>query len=917
MAFGGDALSAAFTGFTHLPYTLLGSVPDLLNTAGNAILPGDPLYAGYRQNLIDQAVDLGVARPAPTDPRLQLPYLFGELPADLMLGGSRTLIDKGSDLTKLALPNLSQPSASTLLTRQRGSIGEKMPAVHYGKDPHRVLETARQGTAGAGAEASRYAGERNAPPSIHYYRSDFPFTKEAHLGNAEHAVTLENVLDLSSAEGQALARGVRAEEMRKAQARSSGRFAVHLDPRETADAIERAAFKHGYKGIARNTPTGTVIKYYDDVEVDQPLALPNPGRARAVNELQRQESWTALETASRGAGVKRGKIKGGEELPGPALPGDKPLVTPVTGGQYVGAPAGINTPAKRNRLVTQYDERTQRALDQGLEPGYFYDKGRKTLGALTDTPEDHYRTSRVFGPTSTQVGPQANLDYTARVLDQEAMGVPSSATLYPHKSRRDIDAALRGDEAWQGYKLERYGGLLSPQEYTRRHQLATMPPNDRWEWFGVGGPRGQVPSGPTQVAFTDDIRARAARRMNKRRAEQGRQPLTLEEMQELHWAAIRHETNLADEIIKDMNQGRKVPLTIETAYRSPAFRKRLEQDLQAKPLKLAPGDTIQGAVPGQTLQHNWEAMPGPNSGATIGDMSPQQYTDEAFNVFQNEQGKDRLVSSMGGRLQLPMTRGPGVYMGEVNPGVQSRSLVSHTQQRGLEPASAKRADVTEAVRQYALAQDARSASAVVGNPNVPRQDVIVTDLGRQLTDDQARVIDSLLAKEFGEGKVAVVSTGNGYNILNPPGTMPNKRFREGLEKITHEIDAVTGKPVERGAGQHAGIYDEFDWQPDLDVGPQEPVTRALLKVIDDADFPGAAARADSPETRKLIGDIASMYDRLESLGVMPPPKLKAVLKAWATEGLPKVRRMVQQGLAPAVVLGVLAGQNETQPTPAM
>ena len=95
---------------------------------------------------------------------------------------------------------------------------------------------------------------------------------------------------------------------------------------------------------------------------------------------------------------------------------------------------------------------------------------------------------------------------------------------------------------------------------------------------------------------------------------------------------------------------------------------------------------------------------------------------------------------MGGDLQLPSISGPGVYKGEVTPGYQSRSLVSHTLGGGLDPASAARVDATEAVRQFGLAQNARAGHVLQKAGRAADVDTVNVNLGK--TQQLANVRDS-------------------------------------------------------------------------------------------------------------------------------------------------------------------------------
>ena len=64
--------------------------------------------------------------------------------------------------------------------------------------------------------------------------------------------------------------------------------------------------------------------------------------------------------------------------------------------------------------------------------------------------------------------------------------------------------------------------------------------------------------------------------------------------------------------------------------------------------------------------------------------------------------------------------------------------------------------------------------------------------------------------------------------------------------------------------------------------------------------------------RQTMGEIADVYQRLGLSGKQVNESLINVLRTWQREGLQGVRRLVDQGLAPALVLGALARYERDQ-----
>ncbi|RLC97843.1 MAG: hypothetical protein DRI46_12295, partial [Chloroflexi bacterium] len=249
----------------------------------------------------------------------------------------------------------------------------------------------------------------------------------------------------------------------------------------------------------------------------------------------------------------------------------------------------------------------------------------------------------------------------------------------------------------------------------------------------------------------------------------------------------------------------------------------------------------------------------------------------------------------------PMLRGPGVYKGEVSPGIQSRSLVSHTQEGGLDRSSRQRTDATEAVRQLFMGQSGRGGHVLQKGGSPGKDDTFSVTTGRVPSDTEAKAVQDLLDENIGfdakgNPNTTIVFTDNGYRILNLGG-VPNRVFNRKLTGMRDDLENITGEMEGIGA-KRSGIYEEYDWEGGT-------ATKQMLETVDNPMYPGTAAKANSPETRRLAGEMADLYDQLREVGGMDNAALTQVLRAWQEDGLPAVRRMVQQGLAPAAVLSVL------------
>lgn len=520
-------------------------------------------------------------------------------------------------------------------------------------------------------------------------------------------------------------------------------------------------------------------------------------------------------------------------------------------GSYVGGPKGVKSPQKRAAVVNNYVERVDNSLNAGIEPGYFYGAGSRALADVTDNAADHRMVAEMYGPTSTMVGPYQNTQFVLQALDQNAVGAEINTGMFPNRMHENLELNLNGIFPHQGYKVSRYSYNLGPQRLDV-HDLETMPPNDQWEGLGVGWDDQYVPSGPAQVAYADDIRARAAEKINARRVANGEEPLTLSEVQELHWAAIRAE-------------------------------------MEGRPLVLTKKDTIQGSLEDFHIQHAWEAEPGAKAGMYRTGIGADEYNDRVLGVLKDDQGKDNLNRAFGARMQSPIVHGSGVWGGSLNPSNQSISYGAATKSRGIDPATAARVDGTEIARQYMLGQEGRAYSMMGESSSIKGRNMADFKTGAPPTPEEHLALQNMV----GDGGT-VMPTADGYRVLWF-GENDGKAFTAAME----------GMPGEARFGKNFGDYNELDWEGGN-------ATKQLISAYDDLP-PGVLASADSEPTRAIAGKIAKLYDELSEAGQLKAnQKLTEALKVWEKEGITGLRRMVAQGTAPVALLTILASRDESQ-----
>ena len=528
-----------------------------------------------------------------------------------------------------------------------------------------------------------------------------------------------------------------------------------------------------------------------------------------------------------------------------------------TTGQYVGAPKGIDSPQKYSALVDSYARRVERAIDAGLEPGWFYGKGRQAIADVATTPRAADAFAKTNAVTSSEAPVASNVGWAIKAHEQAAAGVPINSGKYPNTMRDLLTRVVKGTDEHLGHKRDRYGNGLNPNGDPNG-----LAPNDRWEIRSFGYDKDTA--GPAQHDFMDEVRQKALERVNKRRGLN----LTPLEAQELNWAVQR-----AD----DMG------ISVQDSAR----------------------DVVHGAMDKFAFQHSWESTPGESS-AHLPQLRAGNQADwrahhaNVKSLLVDENGKDRLLSAFGGELQPRAFDGPGVFKGQVAPGTQSRSLVYQTVDKGMDPSSRARVQATEATRSLLLGQDAYGGHSLLPAKSLKQVDTLSVDLGHTLRDDQALPLLDRLRELYGDTTV-VVPTENGFNLLNLSGENFGKRTKNLVQDLLGVADV---KGVVGGRRAESSIYNELPW----DSGQ---ATQHVLEQIDNPAAPALAQHADSPAMRELAGKMADLYEGMPGKN----ERLQQTLRAWQSGGLEAVRELVKKGLAPAAVLSLLAARNARRPTP--
>ena len=144
--------------------------------------------------------------------------------------------------------------------------GEQVPITHFSAAQRPQLEANMAGTNTRIRGAER---ARGGLPSVHGYQTDKPFQIETGLGREVMHGKARRVLDLDSKTAKKISRKVRDRLQKQAEASAAGRWAPTVSPQDVATELEREAFEQGYYGIKRSTPTGDVVKSFEDIDIQR------------------------------------------------------------------------------------------------------------------------------------------------------------------------------------------------------------------------------------------------------------------------------------------------------------------------------------------------------------------------------------------------------------------------------------------------------------------------------------------------------------------------------------------------------------------------------------------------------------------------------------------------------------------------
>ena len=536
-----------------------------------------------------------------------------------------------------------------------------------------------------------------------------------------------------------------------------------------------------------------------------------------------------------------------------------------TTGQYVGAPEGIDNPAKYNALINHYTD----TMNTGLQGRNFYTDSSKDILARTGDPAQADLLAQNLAVLSRSNNVGGNTSMSAKAHIQAATGDPVRTGRFPSKDSPPLQSMYdAGQVEYLGHKRDPFATQLGVEWAPERIGRGV---NDMHEAEIIGYPTGKV-GGATQHAFMDDVRAKAIERANK--------------------------TKLGG--FEDWNTGNAQA----AAWSGNKIRRG----------EIKPGEGAKSYAdyfPLHEANATYEAVTGRSAGHLPGLLDAPYETRQAFTMDPrgswdtSPSGRD--VGYTAARM-LPgeTANAAGRLEGSANPALVARPVVATetldaklpTERRAMTEGSQKALTAVEAARAYWDAQDAGAWHKLMPAKSAADYRGASIDLGRPFTKADMEAVAPLFeAKGYFLG-----SAPNGITVMANPywndvGTKVGKDMADEVRGILKANKAAfPGAKVEFGAL----ASDYVDLASGRQAGPGGGA-KVMLEKLDAA-----------PKTRGLLEDSQAYREAVvaRSARDLDPkwnagptdPRMILAREIFKKEGWEGIRRAAAAGTIPAALL---------------
>jgi hypothetical protein len=538
-----------------------------------------------------------------------------------------------------------------------------------------------------------------------------------------------------------------------------------------------------------------------------------------------------------------------------------------TTGQYVGAPEGIDNPAKYNALINHYVD----TMNTGLAGRNFYvDSSKDIWSRAGHDPNQADLLAQNLAVLSRSNNVGGNTSMSAKAHVQAATGDPVRTGRFPSKDSPPLQAMYdAGRVEYLGHKRDPFATQLSVEWAPERIGRGV---NDMHEAEIIGYPAGKV-GGATQHAFMDEVRANAIDRANK--AKLGG--------------------------FEDWNTGNAQA----AAWSGNKIRRG----------EIKPGEGARSYAdyfPLHEANATYEAVTGQSTGHLPGLLGAPFETRQAFTLDPrgswNTSPSGRDIGYTAARMLPGETAASSVgrFEGSANPAFVARPVIATetidaklpTERRAMTEGSQKALTAVEAARAYWDAQDAGAWHKIMPAKSAADYRGAAVDFGRPFTKaDMEAVAPVFEAKGYFLG-----SAPNGITVMANPywndvGTKVGKDMADEVRGILKaNKDLFKGSRVEFGAL----ASDYIDLASGRKAGPGG-AAKVMLEKLDAAPKTRGLLE-DSPAYREaVVARSARDLDPKWNAGPTDPRMILA-REIFKKEGWEGIRRAAAAGTIPIALL---------------
>jgi hypothetical protein len=539
----------------------------------------------------------------------------------------------------------------------------------------------------------------------------------------------------------------------------------------------------------------------------------------------------------------------------------------ATTGQYIGGPAGVDTPEKVESMIASYIS----DVDLGRAGADWYQDSSNWINQVSP-PGQRQGVADAIGITSQGTNVDSNLGFAIKGINQKAAGLPVATGRFPGNQSPLIEDALSGERSRLGPKRQPFADNLSVSWNPEQADTAV---NDIWQGraFGYTHPDGKpwdAGFSPQQHAFMDENMLVIQDRLNQMKLD-GRTDWDNLNTQAAAWSGAK------------IRAGDIVGEDAATHY----------------------GDFADKYAVNAT----YEQAPGAGTGQLEGLLGlpydkRQEFEDVAS--WMSSKGIDDLYSS-GGLLAEPTQTMVGAYTPqstgilEINPGKVARPLVQSSGGEVI-PTEARLLDIGESSRAYIDVQNAGAYHRVIpdSQTKVSERTGITIDLDQSPEPEKMAEL-SALAEQYG---FFAVDTGKGVNLISDIYTpIGAERTGSSLGKelkgeLGQQIEGLTGAKVTRAKIQTG--YEDYEsaWQAGQGSGA---ATKQFLDKLD--ENPTFALNVEPALQRKALANIS----RDDAMNLPQREDVRTARKILVEKGIEGLRVALEnKELLPVAVMGVLS-----------